>query len=141
MATVRSRERKDGSTYWQVRFRADGKESSESLDNEADAEAFRALVERVGGRRAREIRRLEGKHTSTTVAAWVKHHIDHLSGVKGRTTHEYRGVLKNDIEPALVPVPLAELPRDDIARWLETMRSAGHQERPSPTSTVCSRRR
>src|SRR5690606_11921391 len=57
--------------------------------------------------------------------AWVTHHIDHLTGVEPRTRHEYRGILRNDIAPALGAIPLALLSRDDISQWIEGMRESG----------------
>lgn len=126
MATKRRRTRTDGSAYWQVRYRLHGVESSTSLDDEHDAEVFRELIDRVGAAKALQIHGIDqARNTGPTVANWLAHHIDHLSGIERRTRHEYLGILKNDITPHLGPVPLASLSRDDISRWVEVLRDAG----------------
>jgi integrase len=125
MATIRQRFRADGSPYWQVRYRLDGQETSTSLDDEKDAEQFRGLVDAVGGARARQVHGLESRSRSMTVAKWVAHYIENLSGVEKRTPEDYRGILKNDITPTLGLIPLDALSRDDIARWVEKLRSDG----------------
>lgn len=126
MATKRRRTRSDGSAYWQVRYRLDGIESSKSLDDEQDAEAFRELIERVGAAKALQLHGLsEARSGGPTVTKWLTHHIDHLSGIERRTRHEYLGILNNDIKPALGAIPLGALSRDDISKWVEKMRAAG----------------
>lgn len=126
MATKRPRKRGDGSIYWQVRYRLDGVETSKSLDDEQDAEAFRELVDRVGAARALEIHGLDAtRRNGHTVGKWMAHHIEHLSGIERRTRAEYLGVVKNDITPVLGTIPLDVLSRDDISRWVEKLRADG----------------
>lgn len=126
MATMRRRELKDGTPYWQVRYRIDGQWACISLRDENDAAGLKELIERVGAARALEIHSIERpKKAGVTVEAWVAHHIDHLTGVEPRTRHEYRGILRNDIAPALGAIPLAALSRDDISQWIEDMRESG----------------
>lgn len=124
MATKRARQRADGSTYWQVRYRIDGQESSLSLDGEVDAEVFRELVNRVGPARALEIHGIDRANTGMTVTKWLAHYIEHLTADK-RTVDDYRQYVRIDIGPALGVIPLAQLSRDDIARWIQAMRDAG----------------
>lgn len=131
MASIRRRLRKDGTFSWAVIYRIDGRQSSLTWLDEKSAQKFAALVNSVGPARALEVHgidphpRLRDEFEDITVEAWVRHHIDHLSGVEPRTRHEYRGILKNDIAPELGAIPLAALSRDDITRWLETMREKG----------------
>ena len=40
------------------------------------------------------------------MAEWVKHYIDHLTGIDKRTIAYYRGYLRNDIAPVLGALPL-----------------------------------
>ncbi|TDH54159.1 site-specific integrase [Mycobacterium eburneum] len=131
MASIRKRPRKDGTTCYAVLYVIDGRQSSLPFDNKQAAEAFRLAVEVHGAQRALAMHGIESgprradTASGPTVAEWITHHIDHLSGVERRTSHEYRGVLKNDIAPVLGSIPLTALSRDDIARWLEAMRAAG----------------
>ncbi|BBZ09835.1 tyrosine-type recombinase/integrase [Mycobacterium branderi] len=126
MATIRRRQRIDGSTYWQVRYRVDGQETSTSLDDPNDAEEFRRLVEAVGGARARQVHGIDRPiRGGPTVTKWLEHHIEHLSGVERRTPEDYRSYLRNHIAPTLGHIPLTSLTRDDVARWVEKMRDDG----------------
>lgn len=126
MATIRIRHRADGSTYWQVRYRLDGIQTSTSLDVKSDAEELKELIERMGAAKALGIVGMQRAHRSEmTVGTWIEHHIDHLSGIEKRTRAEYKGILKKDIAPSLGLLPLSALSRDDISDWLETMAAAG----------------
>lgn len=127
MATVRVRPRKDGSAYSQVRYRLNGTETSASFDDHAEALRFCDLVNRVGPAKALEIYRVAQNHAAgMTVAQWISHHIDHLTGVKPSTIVRYRAYLANDIEPSAIgPLPLAALSRDDVARWLNNLTGSG----------------
>lgn len=50
-----------------------------------------------------------------SVAEWVRHHIDHLTGLDDYTVHKYNAFLDNDIAPILGRIPLTELAEEDIA--------------------------
>jgi hypothetical protein len=64
-----------------VLYRADGKQSSISFDNYDDATWLCNLINRIGPAKALEIAdRRDGASSSMTVAEWLKHHIDHLTG-------------------------------------------------------------
>lgn len=125
MASVRKRLRRDKTPYWSVLYLLNGKQSSTSFNDLSDAEAFCELVNRVGAARALQLEGIDHTDRSLTVAGWVKHHIDHLSGVEKRTVDDYRSILRNDISPHLGAIPLAQLSRDDIVAWLEHMRESG----------------
>ncbi|KZS62555.1 hypothetical protein [Mycobacterium ostraviense] len=58
-----------------------------------------------------------------TVAQWVRHHIDHLTGVEQYTLDVYERYLANDIAPFLGDIPLKSLTAADIARWVKPMES------------------
>jgi integrase len=125
MASLRPNlKRKGGSTYHQVRYRLDGKETSDSFDDYAEAVEFRDMVNNpnVGAARAREIwRRRLGAASAMTVEQWLTHHIDHLTGVERRTLEDYRRYLKNDIGPAFGAIPLEALTGEDVALWVHDM--------------------
>jgi integrase len=127
MATIRARKRKDGTVYTSVLYRADGTQSSISFDDPADAVWLRDLINRVGPAKALEIaRRRDGAHPDAmTVAEWLNHHIDHLTGVTKSTRWDYRSYVRNDIAEPLGAIPLAVLTSDDIARWVQDMADDG----------------
>lgn len=129
MASIRSRKRKDGTEAFRVFFRNNGQQSCYTFDSRPVAETFKAAVEQLGAERAIALHRLERQPraatSALTVADWVKHHIDHLTGVDPRTVEDYHGYLRNDITPSIGAVPLPELSRDDIRRWVQAMELAG----------------
>ncbi|OBB22126.1 tyrosine-type recombinase/integrase [Mycolicibacterium elephantis] len=131
MASIRVRPRKDGTTTYAVLYTLNGRQSSLPFDDRAAAEKFRALIDNVGAARALEIhgidpapRRRRAEHDdSMTVAQWLTHHIDHLTGVDKRTRDDYRGYVRN--APALGAIPLRALSSDDVARWVQGMEDDG----------------
>lgn len=124
--SFRDRKRNDGTIYWQVRFRENGRESSISWDNPVEAEQFDNLVKQVGPTRAREICRIAAAPTrGTTVRTWLERHNDTLAGLEPGTVTRYRAYVRNDIGIALGDIPLHALSRDDIAGWINAMVAAG----------------
>lgn len=132
--SVRLRWLKDGTLYWQVRFREqlpDGeRQSSLSWDNESDAKRCDALIKQFGAERAREILKIvEAPKAQLTLTAWLTSYIDHLTGVTHSTTKRYRSYVANDIGPTMGDIPVANLSRDDIARWMNGL--TGPKGKPS----------
>lgn len=124
--SVRYRERNDGTPYWQVRFRENGRECSVSWDNPVQAEQYDNLVKQVGATRAREICKIAAAPLrETTVRTYLQRHNDGLSGIEPGTIARYRAYVANDIGPALGDIPLHALSRDDIAAWIRAMTKAG----------------
>jgi integrase len=127
MATLRVRNRKDGTVYTSVLYRADGKQSSISFNDYDDAAWLCNLINRIGPAEAIEIaRRRDGASSSMTVAEWIAHHIEHLTGVTAGTRDVYRRMLRRDIEPAGIgALTLDALTGDDIALWVNRMHAGG----------------
>jgi integrase len=125
VASLRIRQRKDGSVYTSVRYRLNGTQSSSSFNDHAEAVAFCNLANQVGPAKAIEVWRTNaalGAGVGMTVAVWVAHHIDHLTGVEPRTIDDYRRYLRRDIAPTpLGALPLSAVTRDDVARWLHKL--------------------
>lgn len=127
MASIRRRERKDGSVYWAVLYKYQGKQTSSSFGDRQEAVDFQSLANRTSPEKAREVwaARLRPQRV-VTVEQWVNEHIDHLSGVQANTIGQYRAYLANDIAPVLGFIPLTELTDRDVARWIQDMEgSAG----------------
>lgn len=122
MASLRIRTRKDGTQYTSVLFDHEGKQSSVSFDDHEAAVKFRNLMKQVGPGRALMI--LDTQQTTVTtmtVAEWVNHHIEHLTGVEKGSVKRYQAYLRNDIVPQFGATPLPVLSRDDIADWVNDM--------------------
>ncbi len=130
MASIRSTRRKDGSTAHRVFFRHLGKQTCYTFDSLPLAETFKTAVDQLGSERAIAIHRVEreprgGSARGVTVAAWIGEHINALSGVEKKTIAEYHRYLTRDIEPVLGCIPLTELSRTDLSRWVNKMQADG----------------
>ncbi|WAY18451.1 N-terminal phage integrase SAM-like domain-containing protein [Mycolicibacterium fortuitum] len=135
MAAISERTRSDDVTVWDVSYRFGGrgsKKGSLTFTDKKTAQAFKAAVDAHGAARALEMHGLNPSPRSTktalTVADWVKHHIDHLTGVEQYTIDKYREYLRNDIGPHLGVIPLAKLTTEDVAKWVKWMETHGGRD-------------
>jgi integrase len=126
-ASIRKRERKNGNFAYTVLCHRDGRQFPVTFDSEIHAEAFKAAVKAHGIHRALKMhdleppRRNEAGAAPMTVAQWLRHHIDHLTGVEQYTLDVYERYLRLDIAPTLGDIPLKALAEEDIAVWVKTM--------------------
>jgi integrase len=125
MASLRNGKRRDGSSYVQVLYRLNGKQSSTSFEDLVSATRFKALVDRFGAAKALETLGADPEFSALTVGEWIQHHVDHLTGLRKSTLYDYRSYLKNDIADSIGDLPLFSLTRDDIARWVQSMARSG----------------
>jgi integrase len=125
MASLRTRTRKDGSTYHAVLYRFGGKQTSTSFEDLPAATKFRDLVDLVGPMKALASVGADPGLSTLTVEQWLGHYINHLTGLAKSTLADYRSYVKNDINPVLGPIPLTALSTDDIATWMQVMADAG----------------
>ncbi len=111
MASVRVRQRKDGSSYTAVLYVLNGKQTSSSFNNHAEALRFQELANRTSPAKALEVwtTQVPGAH-GFTVASWCTHHVDHLTGVNEATRTRYQRYIANDIAPSKIgPLPVTAL--------------------------------
>lgn len=95
-----------------------------SYDDHAQALQFENLVHKVGAEKALEICKIVAAPERTmTVRSWLKRHNQALTGVEPGTLARYNSYLANDIGPVLGDLPLAALTKDDVARWINGMRT------------------
>jgi integrase len=123
MASLRVRQRKDGSGYTAVLYALEGKQTSSSFNDHREAVAFQQLVNRVGPAKALEVwRTRQPNDDGHTVASWCSYHIDHLTGVNQATRTKYRRYVANDIAPSRIgPLPLSALTNHDVAAWFNSL--------------------
>jgi integrase len=120
MASIRMRNRKDGTTYYSVLYRQDGKQSSLSFDDYLTASRFCEQANKFGVQNALATLK-DADLTSQTVEQWITHYLDHLTGIEPETVKKYRAYLRNDIGPFLGDIPLAALSSDHVKLWLKDM--------------------
>ena len=123
MASLRIRQRSDGSTYTSVLYMLNGKQSSSSFNDHAEAVRFQELANKTSPAKALEIWATQTPGAdSFTVASWCTHHVDHLTGVNEATRIRYRRYIANDIAPSKIgPLPLAALTNAEAAQWLNSL--------------------
>jgi integrase len=125
VASIRIRQRKDGTAYTSVLFVLDGKQTSSSFNDHAEALKFKDVCDRLGPAEARKIWRMATPQHGHTVASFLSEHLDALSGAEKKTIAEYRRYLTRDIEPVLGHIPLSTLSRADLSRWVNEMEADG----------------
>lgn len=123
MASIRVRQRSDGSTYTAVLYVLNGKQSSSSFNDHAEALRFQELVNRTSPAKALEVWATQAPAADAfTVASWCTHHVDHLTGLNDETRNKYRRYIANDIAPSKIgPLPLTALTNADVAQWLNRL--------------------
>lgn len=125
--TPRPRSRRDGSTAWQVPFRINGRQTSETFPDRQGATRFARLVDQLGPAAALDtLRAWEGAtgDTTWTLATWAEHHVDTLTGVQPDTAHRYRAYIRNDLG-ALAHLPLSAVTEDTVGRWVNELAATG----------------
>lgn len=118
---------------WQVRYRIDGRQSSLSLGDEAEARKFSALVDAVGPKRALEAHHIDTARVRAasisagmTVDKWLAIHIKTLTGLEQYSIDKYEEYRRNDF-PALGPMPLSSVTEGDIAEWVRSLEAKGNK--------------
>ncbi|CAM3377717.1 site-specific integrase [Mycobacterium colombiense] len=126
-ASIRKRERANGQPSYAVLYRLDGGQRTLTLHDECQAEAFKAAIKAHGIHRALAMNgyevRTDNPAPTTTVAQWIRQHIDNLTGVERYTIDSYERYLRQDIEPHLGDIPLDKLTEEDIATWVKQLES------------------
>ena len=125
MASVRSpRHRKDGSVYHSVLYTLNGKQTSSSFNDHAEAVRFQKLADSVGPAKAIEVWRATQStgDGGFTVASWCTYHVEHLTGTNEATRARYRRYIANDISSSKIGhLPLTALTNADVAQWLNSL--------------------
>lgn len=126
MATLRVRERADGTRAWSVLFRHDGRQSSVTFDTQRAAERFQRDLDRLGPSTALDI--LDGTMTEAdilpTVTDAATAYIDALTGVSEYTIKRYRTLVRRNLGD-LAQRPIDAVTDRHIAAWIKTMEAEG----------------
>lgn len=138
MASIRERKKADGTKYWSVVYRDGGKQTSTTFGDFAEATQFAELAKKFGIKNALEAVKVAQRSGSTglTVGEWIRHHLDHLTGVDPGTITKYEAYLRNDISESLGSMPLTALTRDHIAQWMKGMQQPNAKGKVVSAKTV-----
>lgn len=140
MASIRRRERADGTVALAVLYSYNGQQTSTTFDDEGDAAEFRDAVNTLGADRAMKAWDIAPtiaaamRSIAPTVSTWIGRYIESRTGVTKATIYDYKSYLRLDIAPTLGQIPLDILTGDDIADWVQ-----GLEERDLAPKTIANR--
>lgn len=140
MASLRARMRKDGTEYFAVLYRLQGRQTSTSFDDFESASRFCELATKFGPANALSTLTADTSRTSLTVEEYLTKHIDGLTGVDQGTAAKYRAYVRNDIGPVLGILPLAALTREDIITWIKGMQQPDEDGKKPSSKTLANKR-
>ena len=140
MASLRARKRKDGSEYFAVLYRLQGKQTSTSFDDFESASRFCELATKFGAENALSTLKVDTTLTTLTVEQWLTKHIGDLTGVDQGTVGKYRAFVRNDIGPVLGSFPLATLTRDHVVKWVKDMQEPDEDGKTPSSKTLANKR-
>ncbi|QIK64515.1 site-specific integrase [Leucobacter viscericola] len=124
MASIQPRTNKDGTISFRVMFRIDGRQAQESFLTAETAEQFCGVIDRIGGRAARELRMAQemGSEQAPLLSEWVREYLDPesglLSGVTAGTRDNYRMIAERSFLPRLGDFPVDLVDEDAVRAWL-----------------------
>jgi hypothetical protein len=108
-----------------VLYVLDGKQTSSSFNDHAEALKFKDVCDRLGPAEARKIWQAAMPQRGQTLGRYLSEHLDALSGVEKKTLAQYRLYLTRDIEPVLGHIPLSTLSRTDLSKWVNRLLISG----------------
>jgi integrase len=117
-ATIRTRQRTDGTFAYDVRYRVDGKSRSIAFETERDADAFARTFRQFGLDVAVKTLRTATSNTIPTVDEYAEIYINSKSGVEGKTLDHYRMFMRVSISKAMGSLPLSSVMPETIAAWV-----------------------
>lgn len=119
--TVKPYVARDGKVTHQVRIRLNGRQTTETFDNEAAAKVFALRVVAIGTQRAVAERERLDRNSDIyipTLAEMFEQHLAELTGVQQDTLDGYRSLARNHWLPMLGDFRVDEIEKADIARWV-----------------------
>jgi integrase len=133
MASIRIRQRADGTTAYNVVYLHAGRQTSATFDAEKSAQDFVASVKLLGADRAMKafgiapvVRTPKVRASGFRVADWIANYITSRTGVAASTIYDYNAVLRNDIQTHPIGrIPLELLTRADVVAWVQGMTTSG----------------
>lgn len=141
------RRRADGTTAFRVPFRLGPGEppTSETFETAAEAEQFRRLLDRVGGRAAREIRSASTSSALDvpSLATALEQHLEALAAsVTPGTVAGNRRMAARTWLPQLGDLPVDAITRESVVRWIATQRATETQRsRAARTKAITAQRK
>lgn len=127
---------RDGTVSWRVRFRLNGRNTSETFDTERDADRFCRRIEDIGTVRAVRERARTDKASDDyvpTLAEVYAEHMTNRTGITDGTRNDYDKLARRLLLPMFGSTPVDQIEADDVAAFvnrLERTAALDNQGRP-----------
>lgn len=121
MSSLEVRENGDGSKSYRVKFIHDRRRMTRTFVDQNSAESWRSTLDLLGPEKALSILAEPVPTQGTqrrTVAAQVRHHIEHLTGVTDGTRTKYERIARQRLAGDLERILLEDYTRDHVSRWV-----------------------
>lgn len=127
MASIEERKNKDGRvTSWRVVWRDNGQKHAQTVDSEAAALQWKAVLEAAKHNTAKAERALLAQLSDgPTFATVADEHMKRLVDITPGTLNTYHRMLDNHLLPAFGEMPIDQITEDDVAGWVAHMRDLG----------------
>jgi integrase len=124
VASIRTRQLKDGTFRYDVLFRMDGRQTSETFPNLDAASRFNHHIAAIGAAGAVEALFPASPSSAPaeqiTIGGYLDRYIENLTGITDGTRSDYHAYRRRRME-LLVDVPVAYLTRDQVAQWVNSL--------------------
>lgn len=122
--------RNDGTKSYRVRFRYNGRQTSETFSARRAAERFARLLDDLGAQGALDQIYAEDQAADVpTLADYGPQYIESLTGVTEGTRSTYRRILTKTWMPAFGQEPMSTITRHDVAQVINRLSAAGKSDK------------
>ncbi|WP_246023272.1 hypothetical protein [Nocardia yunnanensis] len=128
MSSIRVRTRADRSTYTQILFRHNGKQTSQSFEDHATALRWKKLLDQSGPDEALCVLEAQIGAAANAVPLlgdWLPTYIGLLTAAEDGTIDRYRAMVRNDFGEDLLQLPISALTETHVANWVNAQKTAG----------------
>ena len=139
MASIRTRQRTNGSEYHTLMWREDGKQRSISFDDIHEAERWKRLLD-ANGQSLTQAEAIydDGRLAGPTLNELFAEHIEQLTGVGSYMIKRY----KADVENHFVDLGarrVSGIKHEDVVRWIKDMQKKSWQGKPMSPKTIANK--
>jgi integrase len=122
MASIRTRQRKDGSEYHTLTWREDNQQRAHSFDTMREAETWKRLLDANGQSMTKAVDLHEAaQEEGPTVAEAMADHIDQLVGTTPYTVKRYRDAVRLHFSDGFGQMKIKAVTHDHIIEWIKWM--------------------
>jgi integrase len=129
MASIHSRQRKDGTTVYQLAWRDPdtGRQERETFEDKREAESWQRLLN-SNGQSLNAAKRIHDNLNvgGPTVQEHLNDHADMLTGVDEYTVKRYRDAARLHFDGVFGSLKIASVTHEDIVKWIRHMEGRGY---------------